>query len=148
LVFDPDGVAGDPVGKGFTPDNIGGTGLVKGNFIKPHDDGYDALEIYFDDFDPGETFTFSADVDPTSVRGLPAPGPKESGSVSGLELIGSEVTVDFDNNATYTGETYRIPGSLDGSEAVVQSTLPSKLAIEVLGLSPFCLLYTSPSPRD
>ena len=136
LVFDPNGVAGDPVGKGFTPDSLGGTGLVKGNFIKLHDDGYDALEIYFNDFDPGETFTFSADVDPTSVRGLPQPGPKDSGSVSGLELIGTEVTVDFDNNATYTGQTYRLPGTKDGSQAVVKSNLPPKLAVEILGLSP------------
>ncbi len=136
LVFDPDGKAGDPVGKGFAVDSQGGTGLVKGNFIKLHDDGYDALEIFFNDFDPGETFTFSADIDPTSVRGLPQPGPQESASVSGLELIGSKVTVDFDNNATYTGQTYRIPDSLDGSQAVIKANLPDKLAIEVLGLSP------------
>ncbi|MEL6166425.1 MAG: hypothetical protein AAFR37_22675 [Cyanobacteria bacterium J06628_3] len=110
LVFDPNGVAGDPVGKGFTPDKLGGTGLVKGNFIKLHDDGYDALEIYFDDFDPGETFTFSADVDPTSVRGLPQPGPQDSGSVSGLELIGSEVTVTFD--LTTASEPSKEPGIL------------------------------------
>ncbi|MGB3650543.1 MAG: malectin domain-containing carbohydrate-binding protein, partial [Rivularia sp. (in: cyanobacteria)] len=135
LVFDPDGIAGDPVGKGFAVDSQGGTGLVKGNFIKLHDDGYDALEIFFNDFDPGETFTFSADIDPTSVRGLPQPGPQESASVSGLELIGSKVTVDFDNNATYTGQTYRIPDSLDGSQAVIKANLPPKLAIEVLGLS-------------
>ncbi|MEB3215657.1 MAG: malectin domain-containing carbohydrate-binding protein [Nostocales cyanobacterium 94392] len=135
LVFDPDGLAGDPVGKRFTPDSQGGTGLISGNFIKPRDDGYDALEIYFNDFGPGKTFTFSADVDPTSVRGLPQPGPQESGSVSGLELTGSTITVDFDNNATYTGQTYRIPNSLDGSQAFIKSNLAPKLTVDVLGLS-------------
>ena len=55
------------------------------------------LSISFDDFDAGEEFTFSLDVDPTSIRGSNQPGPAQSGAVSGLELAGTTVMLSFDD---------------------------------------------------
>ncbi len=135
LIFDPYGTAGDSTAKGFTVDNEGSTGYVSYNYLKAHDSGFDALEIIFNGFDPGKTFTFSIDVDPTSIKGLPAPGPNESGSVSGLELVGTTITVDFSDNTSYTGQTYRIPNSSDGSQVIIQPNIPVKPTLEVLGLT-------------
>ncbi|OUL31198.1 hypothetical protein BV372_20520, partial [Nostoc sp. T09] len=135
LVFDPDGVAGDVVAKNFTVDSEGGTGYASYKFLKAHDGGYDALEITFNSFDPGKTFTFSVDNDPTSVKGTQSPGPNESGSVSGLELLGSKITIDFSDTTSYTAQTYRIPNSLGGSQIVLQANAPSPPTIQVLGLA-------------
>ena len=82
LVFDPVGVAGDSLGKGFTVDADPGVGTIAHTFGGNHDGGFDAFTATFTDFGPGETLTFSADVDPTSIRGSGPPGPGESGSVS------------------------------------------------------------------
>jgi chitodextrinase len=108
VVFDPAGTAGDPDGKAFQQDSFSGTGTPTHAFESPHDgigseDGYDALRIDFGagvSFGPGKTMTFSADIDPTSVKGLAGPGPEHSASISGLELIGATVTVTFDNSTT------------------------------------------------
>jgi hypothetical protein len=88
LVFDPTGAAGDLVAKCFTADaGAAQTGLVPPvdpcvtPFGGPHDGGYDDLTIDFTGFGPNETFTFSVDVDPTTIRGATAPGPGEAGSV-------------------------------------------------------------------
>ncbi|AFY68806.1 hypothetical protein Pse7367_0498 [Thalassoporum mexicanum PCC 7367] len=138
LIFDPFGTAGDPIGKDFTPDSgESATGQDSHTFLAPHDGnstfGYDALEIVFTDFDPGETFTFSIDNDPTSTQGLPAPGPNHAASVSGLELAGTTVTIDFSDGNSYTAATYRIPNSEVGSQAIVKEQLPTAPTIEVLG---------------
>ena len=108
VVFDPAGTAGDPDGKAFQQDSFSGTGTPTHAFESPHNgigsaDGYDVLRVNFGagvSFGPGKTMTFSADIDPTSVKGAPAPGPDHSASVSGLELIGATVTVTFDNGTT------------------------------------------------
>ncbi len=140
MVFDPDGTAGDKVAKCFTPDSGAAiTGLVApadrcvDPFKRPHDDGYDIVEMSFTDFGPGETFTFSADVDPTSIRGTSAPGPNESGSVSGLELVGSEATIAFDDASVRKTEMYRIPSSLKGSKNTGKADLPAKPSIGAVG---------------
>ncbi|OUL34331.1 malectin domain-containing carbohydrate-binding protein [Nostoc sp. 106C] len=135
LVFDPDGVAGDVVAKNFTVDSEGGTGFASYQFLKAHDGGFDALEITFNSFDSGKTFTFSVDNDPTSIKGTQSPGPNESGSVSGLELLGSKVTVDFSDTTSYTAQTYRIPNSVGGSQIVLQANAPSPPTIQVLDLA-------------
>uniref|UniRef100_A0ACD5GRF9 Uncharacterized protein n=1 Tax=Desertifilum tharense IPPAS B-1220 TaxID=1781255 RepID=A0ACD5GRF9_9CYAN len=59
----------------------------------------------------------------------------ESGSVSGLELVGANITVEFDNGTSLSGKTYRIPNSLDGSQVTLKAGLPGKPTLEVLGLS-------------
>jgi hypothetical protein len=71
VVFDPTGTAGDTAFKGFVLDNNSGVGSVNGSFASPHNgvnsqDGYDQVVVTFSGFDPGESMSFSADIDPTS----------------------------------------------------------------------------------
>ncbi len=137
LVYDPNAVAGDVVGKPFTPDSGAAAVGLQGHLLMlPHDSGYDWIEIQFSDFTPGKTFTFSIDVDPTSIQGSAAPGPHESGSVSGLELTGSRVTVFFNDGTMHTGQTFRIPGSDVGSQVVLKGGLPVQPEIQILGVTP------------
>jgi hypothetical protein len=132
-VFDPDGLAGDPVGKGFTPDSGGSaTGLGSHLFGSAHDDGYDMLTVDFSDFDPGEAFTFSVDIDPTSIRGATQPGPNESGSVSGLELSGAPVTVTFTDGSTITGNLFG-PTGLSLGEVSIEQTTTTTPVISIVG---------------
>ncbi|MEQ9626250.1 malectin domain-containing carbohydrate-binding protein, partial [Coleofasciculus chthonoplastes] len=135
LVFDPNGSAGDTAAKVFTIDTDSGVGYLSHTLLSSHDGGFDALEILFNDFDPTETLTFSIDVDPTSIKGLPQPGPSDSADVSGLELTGTQVRADFDDGSTLVGDTYRIPNSLDGSQMTLQSDLPGQPTIAAVGLS-------------
>ena len=127
MVFDPVGTAGDATAKCFNEDAGGaatglvtdGSGTGNGSCVDPFsaprgNGGFDQLTIQFNDFDPGETLFFSVDVDPTSIEGVPGAG--GAGSVSGLELAGSEVHVSFsDGTTTFIGELYRIPASDGGS---------------------------------
>lgn len=132
MVFDPNGVAGDTVAKNIQVDS--NTAVYQSAlYISPHDGGFDAVEITFSGFDPGESFTFSVDVDPTSIKGVGAPGPNESGSVSGLELVGTAVTVTFADGTMHTGQTYRIPISVSGSESLVRADLPDAPVLELVG---------------
>lgn len=141
IVFDPDGTAGDNTGKGFTPNNgESQTGFVGSSLDSPHNgtdgaDGYDAVSATFNDFDPGDTFGFSIDVDPTSIKGSSAPGPGESGSVSGLELTGAQVTVSFDDGSEYTAELFRTAESVSGAHGVAAAELPAAPSISVPGFS-------------
>lgn len=136
MVFDPNGIAGDQTAKNLHIDSNGAlVGFLGHSFNGPHDDGFDRLNIAFAHFDPGETFTFSIDVDPTSIRGVAAPGPYQSGSVSGLELVGATVTVTFADATMITAQTYRMPNSFGGSEAVIRSNLPPAPQVQVEGVS-------------
>ena len=89
-VFDPFGQAGDAVAKSYTLD--GGLKQASYVFEQPHDGGFDVLVVRYNGFDPGDFSAFSLDIDPTSIKGGSAPGPAESGSVGGLELVGATVT--------------------------------------------------------
>ncbi|MGI9455318.1 MAG: malectin domain-containing carbohydrate-binding protein, partial [Aeoliella sp.] len=136
VAFDPDGAAGDPVGKGFSPTSgSSATGLSGHSFEKPLHLGYQALEVAFSDFDPGEKFTFAVDIDPTTIRGASAPGPNAAGSVSGLELAGSLVTVTFDDGSTLTSELFREPGSETSGVVTVEEDLPAAPGLQLLGVS-------------
>ncbi|HEX8747520.1 MAG TPA: kelch repeat-containing protein, partial [Pyrinomonadaceae bacterium] len=136
MVFDPSGTGGDPVGKTFTPDSdTGVVGLINHRFDGAHNGGYDLLEIDFSTFDPGETFTFSLDVDPNSIKGTNNnDGPSLSGKVSGLELTGARVTVEFSNGEVRVMETYRIPSSLSQSQNTGKAYTPAQPAISVLNV--------------
>ncbi len=140
-VFDPDGTAGDQSGKGFTPSQgesaTGLTGHTLSGFHNAVDggDGFDVLSMDFTDFNPDETFSFSIDVDPTSIKGSSAPGPGESGSVSGLELSGATVTVTFDDGSSYQAELFRTPESLSGATNIVAGGSLSTPGISVVGQS-------------
>jgi hypothetical protein len=144
MVFDPaDGSsAGDTTNKCLVADSDPSvTGYVTPTdncadpFSVPHENGYYVVTLNFTDFNPGETFTFSVDVDPTSIQGSSAPGPGESGSVSGLELTGSAVNVEFSDLASITSDLYRQPLSDGGGQVTVTDQLPAAPAINVVGLS-------------
>ncbi len=105
IVFDPTGAGGDATASPFTPNSgAAATGLVvpgdpsSDPFSQPRNGGFDVLTIDFTDFDPGETFTFTTDIDPNSIQGVPGAG--NAGAVSGYELIGSTVTVTFTDGTT------------------------------------------------
>lgn len=135
VFFDPNGEAGDPVGKDFTPSSGSSqTGLVGHTFSKARHDGFQALEIAFDDFDPTEKFTFAADIDPSSIKGANDPGPEHSGSVSGLELTGSVLTITFEDGSVLTSELFRKGVSEKASKTVIESNAPAAPSLQVLGL--------------
>jgi hypothetical protein len=133
LVFDPNGTAGDTLGKGFTVDSNPGVGTIGHRFSAAHDSGFDVLRATFTDFGPGETLTFSTDVDPTSIRGVTAPGPSEAGSVSGLELTGAAVTVTYEDGTSETGRLFRTAGSTGQSEVRLDGVGQATPAIAVVG---------------
>ncbi|MCI0492970.1 MAG: hypothetical protein L0Z07_08540, partial [Planctomycetes bacterium] len=109
MVYDPNGTAGDTAGIAFTP-NTGGaiTGQTGYTYSAPHDGGFDVLDVQFNDFDPGELFTFRLDVDPTSIKGSAQPGPGDSASISGLELSGATITVTFSDGASLSGQPFAL----------------------------------------
>ncbi|WP_169315620.1 malectin domain-containing carbohydrate-binding protein [Halogranum rubrum] len=137
VVFDPDGTAGDSTGKGFSADS--GTSAVgpSGSFAAPHNgndgaDGYDELTIDFTDFDRGESFAFSTDIDPTSIKD--AQGSGAAGSVSGLELSGATVTVEYADGSTQTTNLFA-DGSNGGSQATAKADLADAPTLGVDGVS-------------
>ena len=133
-VFDPDGTAGDPVGKEFTPDSgASATGQTAHTFGSPNGGGYDTLTIDFSDFNPGETFTFSVDTDPTSIKDAAQPGPSDSGSVSGLELTGSAVSVDYVGGAAITGQLFAAPTGSSGGQVNLRADLTEAPALSLEG---------------
>lgn len=138
-VFDPTGTAGDPVSKAFHPDSAtGGVSGVSGSNTRPHNgtdsqDGYDELDITFAAFPTGGVFTFSIDVDPTTVKGAPQPGPGDSASVGGLELIGSTVEVFFSDGSVHRTRLGRVEASVDGSYGWLRADKPPKPGISIVG---------------
>ncbi len=145
MVFDPDGTAGDIVGKGFTPDtNAAEVGLSNFRYKNPKDGGYTWLEVDFSDFNPGEFFAFSIDVDPTSIHNSDPPGPRGSGSVSGIELIGANVMIMFDDNSVQIAQPYRIAGSKGGSQNSFNNKILPKPQIKIEGQSTLPAIVSSP----
>ncbi len=158
VVFDPAGTAGDTDGKAFQLDAFNGTGTPAGTFEAPHDgigseDGYDVLRITCGpgvDFGPGDLLTFSADVDPTSVKGVPGPGPMHAASVSGLELIGATVTVTFDDGTVRQIRNAGLSGPTNTNKTSRGVLAPDNLPAPVISVpgqtSPFTTA-TQPTVR-
>lgn len=134
MLFDPFGQAGDVVAKDVEVNGGDDVGYQGRNYDSPRDGGFDVLELNFADFLPGEVFIFSVDVDPSSIRGSNVPGPGASGSVSGLELVGSTVTVTFADNTVLNGFVYRQGSNLGGGEALIRDALPAAPQVEVVGI--------------
>lgn len=136
VVFDPAGTAGDPDGKAFSLDSFDGSGTPVHSFESPQDgigsqDGYRVLRLTFGagvDFGPGDKMTFSADIDPTNVKGAPGPGPEHSASISGLELIGATVTVTFSDGTVRTVRSGGVTGSSNTNKMSVALLAPDNLA--------------------
>jgi hypothetical protein len=142
-VFDPQGTAGDAGSKGLNVDSESGDGVgvvstADGDvFSQPHngqngDDGYDAMTVEFTDFDPGETVGFSVDIDPTAIKGASTTG--GAGSVSGLELAGSAVTVGYADGSTQTTDLFG-DGSQGGAQATANASVPGAPTLGVDGVS-------------
>ncbi len=143
MVFDPAGTAGDPTGEGLNIASEGGTGITTQPgtgeaFSQPHNgvndsDGYDVMTVEFSDFQSGETATFWADNDPTSIKGATISS-QEAGPVSGLELARATVTVTYEDGTTQTAQLMG-DGSVGGSTAVVTGDEAPAPSIGVQGVS-------------
>lgn len=144
MVFDPEGKAGDFIAKDVVVDGRVGLSYLGRSYEGPHDGGYDVLVLNFANFDPGERFLFSVDVDPTTIKGAQAPGPAESGSVCGLELIGSTVTVTFDNGKTQTNDLSWLPTPQFmscGAWAQLRDGTPAEPMTTILGVTPPTVVF-------
>ncbi|MBK7772368.1 MAG: hypothetical protein IPI48_18090 [bacterium] len=138
MVFDPAGTAGDLTAKPFTVDANPGVGTISHALSVPRGNGgFEVLTIDFAGgaFDAGETFGFSIDVDPTSIQGVGAPGPGDSGSVSGLELVGATITVQFSDGSSRTASLWS-DGSLGGGTATLNQAVAPAPGLAVVGLTP------------
>ena len=153
VVFDPSGTGGDTAGRCFTPNNgASAVGVVTdGNncdmpypFNLPNDtagnyasgnDGYFGLMVDFDDFDSGESFGFAVDMDPNSIKGDNTAG--GSGGISGLEMIGGTVTVEFADGTVITAPIWMGDAQNDvGGQAVIALGAPTETpSIDVVGLN-------------
>ncbi|MBA3484333.1 MAG: PQQ-dependent sugar dehydrogenase [Pirellulales bacterium] len=140
MVYDPAGTGGDTVGIAFAPNSGGAaTGQSTHQYSAARDGGFDKLEVFFTNFDPGETFTFRLDIDPTSIKGSAAPGPGGSAHVSGLEISGATVTVNLVGGGSLTGQLSALPEGASfykvHSEVVLNSTAtPASPALSLVGV--------------
>lgn len=137
MVFDPVGSGGDATASCLTPN----TGAVQTGFVAPADPcvdpfsqprngGFDIMTVNFSQFDPGESFEFTTDVDPNSIQGVAGAG--NAGAVSGYELIGATITISFSDGTTLTGSLYE-DGSLGGSQVLAEE-LPTAPSISMVGI--------------
>ncbi|BDD01051.1 MopE-related protein [Persicobacter psychrovividus] len=119
MVFDPAGKAGDLVAKDFTNDDPANqAGVQDASFANGSDeDGYLVMTVNYNNFEPQESSFFSVDVDPRSIKGLPAPGPNDTGSVSGMELIGATVTVMYSDGSSQMAKLAARKNTLAGAWA-------------------------------
>ncbi|MCW5517432.1 putative Ig domain-containing protein [Muriicola sp. Z0-33] len=138
MVFDPTGSGGDATASPFTP-NTGATevGLVVpanpavDPFSQPRQGGFDIITVNFTEFDPGEYFDFTTDVDPNSIQGVPGAG--AAGAVSGYELTGATITINFSDGTTLISSLYE-DGSLGGGQAIIAEAAPATPSISVVGV--------------
>lgn len=140
MVFDPFGAAGDQVAKDLTVDVQSGMGFEGHKYEGLHAGGFDVMVLKFRSFDRGDEFFFSVDVDPTSIAGVGAPGPGESGSVGGLELVGATITATFNDGTVLTNQVSRMddPGNggvtHSGAVAVMRPGLSDRPVLGIPGV--------------
>ncbi|MEM8896794.1 MAG: multicopper oxidase domain-containing protein [Bacteroidota bacterium] len=136
LVFDPDGGAGDTFGKTLSIDGgSSATGYASFQFNKDYQSGKRELILFFTDFDPGESFAFSLDIDPTTIQGSQTPGPASASSISGMELIGAEFSISFSDCATTVGKIFAKSGTTSAGVLCASKQKPSQPSISVVGLN-------------
>ncbi|WP_198664701.1 malectin domain-containing carbohydrate-binding protein [Halorubrum sp. 48-1-W] len=140
MVWDPDGTAGDQAAKGLVIDSESGDGVGVVStadddvFSQPHNgvngsDGYDVLTVEFTDFEPGESMSFSADNDPTSIKNATISS-QEAGPVSGLELARSTVSAEYDDGSVQETQLFG-DGSAGGAQATLGESVASAPSIGV-----------------
>ena len=151
-VFDPFGVAGDATGKELTINTDGGTGVVapsSATYVGAGGTaGFEKIVLTFDGavnggFETGETLGFSVDMDPNSIAGAQKstldsgadPSPWDIGGISGAELIGSTVTVTFEDGTTGTAQLHGA-GNQGGAQVLVSQASPAlAVTLTVNGLA-------------
>lgn len=150
IVYDPIGLAGDSVAKCLTAGGAGSSAAAVGItvpangggdaadcesiFSKPNNgvddsEGFDIMSLDFTDFNPGESFAFGVDMDPTTIKGDLTAG--DAGSVSGFELIGATVSIEFASGVVYTSSLFD-EGSLGGSDAIIDGVSNTLVAPSIL----------------
>jgi hypothetical protein len=108
-----DSAPGFPGSIPFSP--VGSSGVLTGLVSSPSvPDGSTLLDLAFNGFDPGETFSFDLDVDRPNTA-----------TVYGNELIGALVSVDFSNGFTASGTLAAVAGSPLASRFVVEQVIPT-----------------------
>ncbi len=143
LVFDPEGNGGDGVGVCFTSNtgatqtglitNGGGTGTAScvTPFSMSHNGGYQVLTIDFSDFNSLDELTFEVDIDPNSTQGNAGAG--APADISGYELTGATVTVNFAGGFSYTNNLFDAPGKGASNTIVALNPFNSGPVLSVSG---------------
>ncbi|MEL6650029.1 MAG: kelch repeat-containing protein, partial [Bacteroidota bacterium] len=150
MVFDPVATGGDATAQCFNPDAtlaaaVGLTtppDLCVDPFSQPYNGGFDVMSMSFNDFDPNEQFTFSVDIDPNNIQGVPGAG--GAGSVSGLEVVGATITVIFSDGSTIVSNIYE-DGSLGGGQVIVAPNAPATPSITAVGVGSGLSCVSSPN---
>ena len=139
MVYDPTGQAGDTVAKTFTIDGQVGSFTVVGATLGGGSDtaGYKTLTLQLQNFNPGDTLSFSIDVDPHSIQGSQqqvGPDGTITGAVAGVELTGASTTFNF-GGTTLTNELFKQSTSVGGATVLAEAGLPSAPTVTVTGVS-------------
>lgn len=138
LVFDPAGTAGDLLAKAFTADgSTGAVSVATHSFTKAKGNGgFQSLKVLFNanTFDPNDVFNFSVEIDPISIQGTTAPGPSGAGYVSGAELAGTQVIVEFNDGTSFTGTLFS-DGSIGGAIAQINNNIADAPQLVATNLS-------------
>ena len=148
IVFDPAGQAGDSQAKAFILDSIfadtGSAFSVTGVLFDGDPDyandglarqqqGYEKLTVLLSGFDPGDQFRFSADVDPTSIRGVPSSGQGGAGSINGAELSGAVFSATSGSTTASSVLLARGVQSNQGSGASGEGSADSRAVVNPQG---------------
>lgn len=147
IFFDPNAQSGDKVGKGFTPNGgatpTGLTGSLFSNYDNFHS-GYRELILSFADtgsnvFGQFNTLSFSLDVDHSSLKFYD--GPDNVGRISGLDLVGATVTVEFSDGTILTSQATPVKNCKGKSELIFSDQCA------FIGV-PTLVSITTPSPQS
>ena len=137
IVFDPIGAYGGAEASCFK-EGVGGseTGFwvpadpCTDPYSQAADNGYSVLTLEFSDFDPGESFFFGGDIDPTSIYG--STNDVSADAISGLELSGAIATFYFDDGSVMSNQLFP-DGSLSGAQSCASSDIASAPIVTVNG---------------